>query len=84
MGFATVLVDAPHAALEDTEKALNRVGMNDATAPFELAMVNTLMAGKLSANLFVVWALSVISAVVLRMTLRRRMALVICVVRAVT
>src|ERR1035438_10379181 len=50
MLFATMLVDANHAALEHAEVAFCRVGMHIATSIFFGGMVHRLMRGELFAE----------------------------------
>ena len=44
--LTTVLIHALHAALEDAEIALNRVGVDDATAILTLAVSGEIVLGK--------------------------------------
>ena len=48
--FATVLIDALHAALEDRKVAFDCVGMGSAARPFVIAVVDGFVAGKLFAK----------------------------------
>ena len=50
MLFSAVLIYTGHAALEDTEEALDRIGSNVATRIFFSAMIDCLMLGKLTAD----------------------------------